>query len=37
MTEIYGGREVQTNIRKCETLLQRLRQIHILENIFYIS
>ena len=32
--DIYGGREVQTNITKSETLLQSLRQIYILENIF---
>src|SRR4029434_5231324 len=31
---LYGGRELQTNITKSETLLQRLRQIYILENIF---
>src|SRR4029434_6475868 len=31
---LYGGREVQTNITKSETLLQSLRQIYILENIF---
>ena len=31
---IYGGREVQINITKSETLLQSLRQIYILENIF---
>ena len=30
----YGGREVQTNITKSETLLQSLRQIYIWENIF---
>ncbi len=30
----YGGREVQTKITKCETLLQTLRQIYMLENIF---
>ena len=29
-----GGREVQTKITTCETLLQSLRQIYILENIF---
>ncbi len=30
----YGGREVQNNITKCETLLRSSRQIYILENIF---
>ena len=30
----YGGREVQTKITNCETLLQSLRQLYILENIF---
>ena len=30
----YSGWEVQNNITKCETLLQSLRQIDILENIF---
>ena len=34
LSDIYGGREVQTNITKSETLLQSLRQIYILENIF---
>src|SRR4029434_10781210 len=29
---IYGGREVQTNITKSETLLQSLRQNYILEK-----
>ena len=28
----YGGREVQCNITKNETLLQSSRQIYILEN-----
>ena len=32
--EKYGGREVQTKITTYETLLQSLRQIYILENIF---
>ncbi len=31
---MYGGREVQNNITKCETLLRSSRQIYILENIF---
>ncbi len=31
---LYGGREVQNNITKCETLLWSSRQIYILENIF---
>ncbi len=30
----YGGREVQNNITKCETLLRSSRQIYILENIY---
>ncbi len=34
MTVNYGGREVQNNITKCETLLRSSRQIYILENIF---
>lgn len=29
----YGGREVQNNITKCETLSQSLRPIYILKNI----
>ena len=34
LSVIYSGWEMQNNIAKCETLLQNLRQIYILENIF---
>ncbi len=34
LCQSYGGREVQNNITKCETLLRSSRQIYILENIF---
>ncbi len=29
---LYGGREVQNNITKCETVLRSSRQIYILEK-----